>query len=184
MRCFFGITPNPESINDICQHIGRLQEIAGIPPHVLRWQSAMQLHITLLFMGNITAEDIAAMDPLVEGICKNSQQMMLTTGSTILFPTTRKPRCLVLEILESEELSKLHQEIKTVARETGIQVESRHYHPHLTLARIHKGSRIDFAERQELNIQFNIDKVTLFSSQATEQGSRYDMVREYPLSIE
>ncbi|WP_020408234.1 RNA 2',3'-cyclic phosphodiesterase [Hahella ganghwensis] len=182
MRCFLGITPEPEIVSLISAHIQYLKQTHAMKLSLLRWQSRQQLHITLLFLGETSIDTLSSLTPDISQICKEFDDIKLSTAGIRLFPSSRRPRCLTMEIQESSELTRLHDEVAAAAHRIGFPLENRQYRPHITLARINHRLKPDFAHIPELPLQFNVGKIALFSSHTAEQGSRYEVEAEYPFN--
>jgi 2'-5' RNA ligase len=140
-----------------------------------------QMHVTLHFVGTANVDALAtALQPIAvkcfpldfEGVWHFSS----ADGSTTLWAGVRA----------SPELLDLHQQIASVLKREGYQLETRRYSPHVTLAR--GGSIVTaqaIAEFLSRNADFQISNVAisgfcLYSSMMTNSTPIYTIERHFP----
>ncbi len=151
-----------------------------------RWIEPENLHITLRFAGDVTppvarefAANLAAIsfDPFPLEISG-----LATFGGD-------EPRVLFAAIKPAEALSALARANETAARRAGLKPESRRFVPHITLARLQPGPRIQpiarFLERKGgLRLPpFTVTRFVLYSSKPMTGGGPYVIEHAYPSSI-
>lgn len=102
---------------------------------VLRWVKPEQLHITLVFLGEV---DEARADAVIEayGAPAAVAPFDLAFRGVGVFPERGAPRAVWIGIAEGEsELSGLQRLLAARALELGVVLDSRPFRPHLTLGR-------------------------------------------------
>lgn len=160
---------------------------------LLPWASFVRpagIHLTLHFLGDISPK-------LAEGLGSELAREVaplapfdLCSGGLGIFPDPRRPRVLWVGLGDSDPLAELHRACGTVLRRRKLKVESRRYHPHLTLARFRKpldrpaldtlaceleGGAIDLG-------RIPVGEVRLYRSELLPQGARYSVLAAAPLA--
>jgi RNA 2',3'-cyclic 3'-phosphodiesterase len=129
MRIFVGVDLDPE----VRARIERFVEgVQGFAPEA-RWVRPESLHVTLKFIGEQTAEQVAALTERLRRM--ESREIEIRCGGFGFFPTAKAPRVFWIGVHAGPELAELAAGIDTAAAELGIPREERPYSPHLTLAR-------------------------------------------------
>jgi 2'-5' RNA ligase len=159
---------------------------AGVP---VKWVEPDNLHITLLFLGEVDARETPAVCKAVEQACRRVKPFAMTLAGTGAFPTPRRPRTLIVHVTEgAAELVALHDALEGPLLESGCyRREERTYKPHLTLGRV-KGREASepltaavqqFAGWQ--GGQSHVDGVLVMSSELRPQGPEYTVLCRAPL---
>src|SRR5436190_16833481 len=65
-----------------------------------KWVEADNLHVTLLFLGEVDNRDVPAICASVEGVCAGVAPFAMTVAGVGAFPTVRRPRTLIAMIGE------------------------------------------------------------------------------------
>ena len=112
----------------------RLAE-TGVP---VKWVEPQNLHITLLFLGEVDAREVPAVCKAVEQACHGIAPFPMTLAGTGAFPTVRRPRTLIVHVTEgADQLVALHDALEPPLMSLGCyRREERAYRPHLTLGRV------------------------------------------------
>ena len=127
MRLFLAL-PLPDPIRAVA---AGLQQ----PPSAeLRWTPPAQLHLTLRFLGDTPDEKI---EPLIARLAAiRVEAFLLTLEGVGAFPPKSAPRVLWLGIGSGHpRLHQLRQRVDDALLASGLDVDLRHFHPHITLAR-------------------------------------------------
>lgn len=163
--------------------VGLQQRLAdvGVP---VKWVEADNLHITLLFLGEVDARETPEICRAVESACRSIRPFSFTLAGTSAFPTPRRPRTLIVGVTEGgPELIALHDAIESPLMELGCyRREDRPFKPHLTLGRI-KG-QVDTAPLIGAIKQFEgwqggqntVDEVLVMSSELKADGPEYTIL--------
>lgn len=177
-RLFVALRP-PRAIRDIL--ITAMHGIAGA-----RWQNDEQFHLTLRFIGEVDrhqAEDIAA---ALGGLY--APTVTVRIAGVDLFERQGRPHMVWAGVEPHEALAALHRKVDQLLARVGVAPETRTFMPHVTLARLNRGSG-PVAPFLALNSDlaspdFAFDHVTLYESELGHGGSRYHPVARYPLGSE
>ena len=128
MRLFVALWPPPEAVAELGAAVSALREQAPGP----RWTAPQQWHLTLTFLGEVSEADVPELSARLARAAARSPTLGLRFrgggrfGRRVLF--TRVDG-------DHDPLVRLAAATTAAARRTGLAVEDRAYHPHLTLAR-------------------------------------------------
>jgi 2'-5' RNA ligase len=177
-RLFVALCP-PRSVRDIL--IAAMHGISGA-----RWQNDEQLHLTLRFIGEVDhhrAEDIAA----ALGALHASPVTARIAGVS-LFERQGRPHMVWAGIEPHAPLAALHRKVDQLLARVGVAPEMRAFVPHITLARLNRGSGPVgpfLALNNDLaSPTFEFSYITLYESELGHGGSHYHPVVRYPLGGE
>lgn len=174
-RLFVALRP-PRPIREML--ISAMHGVSGA-----RWQSDEQLHLTLRFIGEVDrhrAEDIAAALGAIYAPAVTAR-----IAGVDLFERHGRPHMLWAGVEPHEPLAALHRKVDQLLARVGVAPETRAFVPHITLARLNRGSG-PVASFLALNSDlasapFEFGHVTLYESEMGHGGSRYHPVARYPL---
>ena len=100
----------------------------------VRWSGAHQIHLTLVFLGNVLPEIEEKLRAALLEIRFHSFFLPLQGLGT--FPGKGRPKILWLGVGRGHpHLFQLHKKVTDAALAAGLQPELRPWHPHITLAR-------------------------------------------------
>lgn len=174
-RLFVALRP-PRAIRAIL--IAAMHGISGA-----RWQSDDQLHLTLRFIGEVDrhmAEDIAAALGALY-----APAVAARIAGVDLFERQGRPHMIWAGVEPHEPLAALHRKVDQLLARVGVEPETRAFVPHITLARLNRGSgpvAPFLAQSSDLaSPVFEFGHVTLYESELGHGGSRYHPVARYPL---
>ncbi len=175
-RLFVALRP-PRPIRE--QLIAVMHGVSGA-----RWQDDGQLHLTLRFIGEVDrhrAEDIAA---ALGGL--HAPTIAARIAGVSLFEHHGRPHMVWAGVEPAGPISALHRKVDQLLGRVGITAETRAFLPHITLARLNRGSG-PVAAFLALNgdlasSPFVFDYVVLYESEMGHGGSRYHPVARYPLA--
>lgn len=165
---------------DVADDLSRRQQ--GIPG--ARWLPLDHLHITLRFFGE-TAEPVAAeLNSELERV--EGGPMEIRLDGVGAFGEGDQLRALWAGVAENAALNQLAGRCEAAARRAGMKPEKRPFKPHVTLAYLRRAEPTRVAAWiQGHNLlkspPFLVTWFGLYSSWPTDEGSRYDLEREYGL---
>jgi 2'-5' RNA ligase len=167
--------------DDVAEVLKRRQ--SGLPG--ARWRPAEALHVTLAFYGETderTADDLASELARISG-----GPFELTLNGVGAFGDAFKTRAVWAGVEPSERLTVLAGRCRAAGQRAGFRMEAREYRPHVTLAYLKPQTNPDrigawLAGHNLLRSPpFRVDRFGLYSSVLTQDGSHYQLEREYPL---
>jgi RNA 2',3'-cyclic 3'-phosphodiesterase len=178
LRLFTALSIPP----DVVETLARRQ--SGLPG--ARWRPAEALHVTLAFYGEVdgrTADDLAG--ELMRAA--TGGPLEITLAGVGAFGDAHRTRAIWAGVETSERLSVLAGRCRAAGERAGIKAERREYRPHVTLAYLKPQAdpaRIGawIAGHNLLHSPpIRIDRFGLYSSVLTDDGSHYQLEREYLL---
>lgn len=150
-----------------------------------RWRPEEALHVTLAFYGEVSetqADDLAAE---LARIPPGGFDLELKGVGA--FGDAHRSHTLWAGVVPNDRLTVLAGRCRTAAERAGIRMEPRVYKPHLTLAYLKTQTHPDrigawITDHNLLQSPaIRIDRFGLYSSLLSENGSTYELEREYPL---
>ncbi|WP_028583924.1 RNA 2',3'-cyclic phosphodiesterase [Desulfogranum mediterraneum] len=168
----------PESIRDGLQRLCH-----GLPR--ARWLAPEQLHLTLSFIGEVDGAVFADIREVLAEITAAPFELQL--DGLGFFPPRGKPRVLWAGLAASTPLLGLQQRIQGRLLELGLDLETRKYAPHITLARIQQTpvsrlSRYLESHGRFCSPPFSVDRFQLYSSVLSSKGAVHWLEQEYLLT--
>lgn len=149
-----------------------------------RWSAAENLHITLLFIGEVGREEAAEIDETLAGI--RAPGFHLKIAGVGSFGEGREARSLWAGVERAEPLLHLQKKIERALSDHDIDPDGRKFSPHITLARL-KNPRPDHVrEFLAHHVGFNggvltVRNFALFQSFTGNEGAHYEKLAEYSL---
>jgi 2'-5' RNA ligase len=129
-----------------------------------RWLREDKTHLTLVFLGNATADQVAAFQPALEALVRGRTPFTLRLARAGTFVTARAPSVLWLGVEgDLTALNRLQQDAVSGL----IGAEDRPYVPHVTLGRAKREGAFEGLKtglEAFTSIEFRVDTLTLFES--------------------
>ena len=148
-----------------------------------RWQGDDQLHLTLRFIGDVDrhqAEDVHAALSAV-----HHPRFEIALAGVGAFDRRGEPSALWAGVAPQEPLKILHKKVDQAIARIGLEPEHRAYVPHITLARLPRGSGPvgGFLEATGplASPPFRVDDFCLYESRLTPEGAIYTIIERYSL---
>ena len=104
----------------------------------VKWTEPDNLHVTLLFLGEVDDRDLVPLCRCVSDCCTARPAFGMSVETVGCFPNPRRPRVLWVGVGEgTQELCALHDALEPPLLELGCyRREERRYTPHITLGRV------------------------------------------------
>ena len=149
-----------------------------------RWVKPENYHLTLRFIGDLSAQDAADLDLILRAI--SSELFHLQFCGIGYFGKAEKPRSIWVDVAPNKALFRLHGKVERSVINSGFGAEGRKFKPHVTLARFRSRKPRNFASYFGMNGAFStapflVSSFTLFESSLGHGGSNYTALNEYPL---
>ncbi|MGG2201569.1 RNA 2',3'-cyclic phosphodiesterase [Paenibacillus validus] len=155
-----------------------------------KWVHPDDLHITLLFIGNVNAERLHEVRAALDAACTGAsgKTFNLQLGKLGTFGKKQSPSVLWADIQgELAPLGAIQRRVETAMQDLlGIEPEQRAYKPHLTLARTYNGTWVWSPELMRLHpptdeaSAWRCDEVVLYRSHLG-QTPMYEPVSKHSL---
>ncbi|MBL8014006.1 MAG: RNA 2',3'-cyclic phosphodiesterase [Candidatus Omnitrophica bacterium] len=158
---------------DCVDYISTLQsQIKGIIPD-LKWVNPDNCHITLKFLGSISADSIEHITKALQPSLESTNSFSVKTSNVSTFPSLQSPKILWLGL--SDPQNKLQLLFNTVEETLySFPKENRPFIAHITLARGHIPTSMFFINAiQTKSVEINIRHVTFYQSILSLQEPKY-----------
>lgn len=135
------------------EEVARLDAAIGARDATLRWVPVHQWHVTLVFCGEVDAAVVPELTERLSRAAARTPALTLRLDGAGTFPP-QSSRARVLWVgLDGDvvTLSRLAERCAAAARRCGIDVETRRFRPHLTVARARRGTADATAHVQRLS---------------------------------
>jgi len=149
----------------------------------VRWVHKDQLHITLLYLGNLHDR---AINEVVQSLADvNHEPFDFQVNGAGCFPDKNHPKVIYAAVSEKSGLMKLRNKIVQQAGKFCDKPDNRKYKPHITLARI-KGRNVNFSTDILLSQNFeplnvSAESYYLYESRLTKDGAKYKKLNRFDL---
>jgi 2'-5' RNA ligase len=166
MRLFIAIDM-PDDVKRVLSGLRR--DIPGV-----RWVPPEQMHLTLLFLGEVPEERLEILCCALSTI--EIFPFTLNFSRTGCFPRPSSPRVLWAGVDRQPVLTELAQRVRKATESCGIQIDERAFSPHITLARIKQPAScnvFDFINRpvSDNKLSVPVQHFTLYQSCLTQHGA-------------
>jgi len=181
----------PEDVRArVAAHVARLQEVFTWPLKI-SWEREEKLHLTLKFLGEMELTEVAALTRAAERAAKSVERCELIIQEAGAFPLNGNPRVLWLGLSDdTHRLARLQEQLETECAREGLPRETRAFHPHITIARIHisnAAARHVAKLHREMTFApapLTANEVTVMQSRPGAGGSRYTPLSRHQLKTE
>jgi 2'-5' RNA ligase len=156
----------------------------------VKWVEPENLHVTLLFLGEVDALEVVNVCRAVRGVAELTDSFVLGTSGVGAFPNLRRPRTLWVGNEEGRaELLALHDRLEDALLKLGAyRREGREFTPHITLGRVNGDAPPALREALKLEADWQggtqeIREVHVMSSELAPAGPRYNVVSRDRLRV-
>lgn len=183
MRAFISINLSPETLQqfaDIQEKISSTLDKREASS--MRWESIDKLHITMLFLGEVSPPELKEVKKSLSHINPGIGKIDFTSRSIGAFPNLRSPRVLFANLKENGQLLTLAGEIHNEMKKLGY-TSDKNFHPHITLGRIKRDRKVNLTKLSSINfdINFSASSFHLMESKLLPTGSKYSIIEKYSL---
>lgn len=174
-RLFVALRP-PSAVRKIL--LGAMGGISGA-----RWQNEDQLHLTLRFIGEVDRHRAGDIYAALGGIHQSPFALALSGIGT--FERRGLTDTVWAGVTPHEPLRVLHKKVDAALARVGVAPDERAYLPHITLARLKRGSgpvgNLLESAGGLASPPFTVDGFALFESDLTAEAAIYSVIERYPL---
>lgn len=156
----------------------------------VRWVASKNIHLTARFLGDTDEKLVPKIIQSIDQIASEHPAFDAVLDRVGGFPNLRRPRVIWVGGPEPlEPAAKIARQLELKMRELRFAPENRDFKAHLTLGRVREGQSLGplgpKLESYELDpIPLHLDRLVLFKSTLTPQGSIYERLHEAPLGSE
>ena len=155
-----------------------------------RWTKEHNLHITLLFLGDISDEDLGEVCKITEKVALKHKPFSINLKNISYGPPKKMPPRMVWVKGEmSKDSSSLKDDLEDSLIGGGVRFssENRGFSPHITLGRIRTWElrNMELEEipeiSEEINLNFEVNSIEVMGSQLKKGGPEYIVLESGPL---
>jgi 2'-5' RNA ligase len=182
-RLFVALEIGATALDRVADEQARLAET--MRGSSLRWTKRDQLHITLVFIGDVSDDRAAQLVEIMRAPISQPPFRFELCGVGA-FPPRGAPRALWIGVKSgAEQVIQLQSLIAGRLEDVGVEREGRPFSPHLTLARWRESRPSDrpgtSATSPSTIARVDVNTVTLFQSRVSSAGSTYTRLADCPL---
>lgn len=187
MRVFIAIDIDESIIKALGDLQSDMQGKADIKKSDARWVNPDTLHLTLKFLGEIKDEQVVDVCRAVEVVAGRHQNFEFDVEAVGYFGGKSARVLWVGAGNESDELSKLQQDLEQELAQVGWPKENRKFSGHLTLCRVRNPrAGFELAKMTESYKDFKLgtmpaDSLCVYQSDLTPKGPIYTVLGNYKL---
>lgn len=155
-----------------------------------KWVHEENFHITLKFLGNVTAERVTAVSEVVRFIAEQTEAFDLVLSGVGAFPRLSRPSVVWVGISDgSDRIASLAEKIDFELGRLGFECENRPFSGHVTVARVRTPKNLERLKGMIENLQgqhvgaFGVESVAIMKSELRRTGPIYTAINEYGLRI-
>jgi 2'-5' RNA ligase len=156
----------------------------------VRWVNARNIHLTLVFLGDLPIEQITPIKAVLNQACQGIEAFELQAAGTGTFGgRPNHPHVVWAGIDNCPPLAQLQHDIAEGLAQAEIDFDQKPFSPHLTLGRVkgidrHTGSLLEKIKKyQDTPIgNIGIDHVELIQSDLTPRGAEYTVLHRVALN--
>lgn len=177
MHYFIGIKA-PASIEELVKMYIEKYDLAKtykVIPHL------DDLHITLLFIGELPDNKIAPLQESLASLSNKHNNFVLTVDGLSFFGSPKGPRVVYLSVQQSNELDVLQQAVAEIgADQLGVELDNR-FTPHITIAKKRKiNGEFPIQKEKATPLLFHVDEFSLFRIHPS-KTPKYEAVQTFSL---
>lgn len=156
----------------------------------ITFTSLHNIHLTLLFLGDISASLVPEITSLMEAVAYDHDPFTMEIKRLEIFGSSYDPKVIWVGAEPKEKLQSIHADLASAMQKIGYRADRQNFVPHFTLGRIKK-------LKDKHNFQNNIEKhthktfqvidvkeVVLYESCLTPDGPIYNIQGVAPLGCE
>ena len=161
-----------------------LQERLAQSGAPVKWVEPENLHVTLLFLGEVNPHDVAGVCKAVADVCNDHAAFPLAVQRASCFGNPRRPRTLWVGVESgATELCALHDALEPPLLDLGCyRREERQFTPHITIGRVKIDRPNDSLAASLAKLaawqagQVRVEEIQVLSSELTRDGPIYTVL--------
>lgn len=184
-RLFIAVDPSADTVARVSEFLEALKKKAhrGHAGLKLSWSNAEKFHLTLKFLGSVSADMRPEIEASLERIASATEAFRISLQGTGAFPERGTARVLWAGVSDPErKLAALAEAVEQFIAPLGFPRENRPFAPHLTLARVKEGKDarklLDGSNALEFG-EFSVNEIVLYESKLHPGGSAYLPIARY-----
>ena len=170
--------------HEVEQELGRIGFLLKQKGGRVSWVAPKNIHLSARFLGDTDERLVGTLKELIDRVAKESHTTTLTIDKLGAFPDMKRPRVIWAGLGgDTSPLQATADLIERGVGELGFAPEPKKFKPHLTLGRVREphGTEALMMAVQQFRpspIAVVLDRLVLFKSTLTPQGSIYERLHE------
>jgi len=188
LRCFVAVPLSDELKARVTDFQQRLS--SRLSTYALKWTKRQQLHLTLVFLGNVDADRIDPVKAALTIACTACPPLELKLACAGCFPSIQRPGVVWVGVGgAASSLCALAQSARMAMEPFCERPEKKPFNAHLTIARVKAaparevariGASIQSMKMEPLG-EWRADEVQLIRSELFREGPRYSVLQAIKL---
>ncbi|MBI5020300.1 MAG: RNA 2',3'-cyclic phosphodiesterase [Ignavibacteriales bacterium] len=153
----------------------------------VKWERKDKFHATIKFLGDVKEETLPNVLNEIDSIVSTMEATQVIYQHLGAFPNKKNPRIIWVGCENSEGiLLNLKNTLDQTLSKFGFEIETRPFHPHITLGRIKSSNRLINLLPMLENLTFEpqkaiINEILVMRSILKPEGSEYSIIKNIPL---
>jgi 2'-5' RNA ligase len=172
---------------------------ANWPQLPIRWTKKNNLHITLIFLGSLSEQEVIEVCKTTREITQQYNSFKIRLNKIAYGPPRKIPPRMIWvegacpEIVEGKKIDKLSyfkNDLEgSLLERVNFSPEKRPFSPHITLGRIRgwEWRRIEPEDRpkveSEISLEFEVNSIDVMESHLKKEGAEYAVLESAPLKL-
>lgn len=180
MRLFFAFEL-PEEVRT--EMASAIEDFRNLIPRGVKWVESDNLHITLLFLGDVAGSLVSELAESAEAILSSIKPFVVYDPRIELVPGGQPKVIWVRYDTDRREVYRIPARLGKIAQERGIRLQKKHFKPHVTLGRpkIFDPRFPHLMKHRFRHKETMIEHAGLWSSQLRPEGPFYSLIESYTL---
>ncbi|NQZ57055.1 MAG: RNA 2',3'-cyclic phosphodiesterase [Lentisphaeraceae bacterium] len=136
------------------------------------------LHVSLIFLGSITEEEVAEVKMFMDAV--KGASFNVDFKEVAFFPNDHSRYLIAATFQGNEQLIDIHRFLHEKISALGIELDKREFKPHVTLARVKKNRRATFSH-MDFKEKMTANAISLFTSDLRSEGPVYSEIHRVEL---
>ena len=188
MRLFIGL-PLPHEVET---ELGRIITHLKAQGGRVTWVAPENIHMTVRFLGETDDARVPKLKALISEVAQHLRPAHLVIDRLGGFPNLHKPRVIWAGVTpgsDVDRLAKMARHVELEVRQMRFGPDQKGFKPHMTLGRVKDPSGLQqltatLSSMRIEPVRVLIDRIVLFKSTLTPQGSIYERLHEGMLGEE
>jgi RNA 2',3'-cyclic 3'-phosphodiesterase len=189
LRLFIAV-PVPEEVKTEMEK-AQAELRGAVPKGLVRWTRREQFHLTLKFLGNVSALNLEQLTQAVREACRGLTALELSAERIGFFPDARRPRVVWVGIRDQrQELLRLQRAIEAASRGFTAEAPEGEFTGHVTLGRFKSVRRGELKRLAEVVAglverrfgAWTADTVEVLRSELVPDGARHTTLASISLA--
>ncbi len=194
LRCFVAVTVGERITAPVAAAVAELQAVARADALRLSWVRPEGWHVTLEFLGDITAEQVERVRSILPAAFAVMPVLSVVARGLFTLPEKRTPRVVAMGFRDDAGLASLAAAVEAALESIDLECERRGFVSHMTVARIRDpeallqigrwkrfGALVEAMREREFG-RDEIGSAGLFHSRLDPGGSRYERIANFPFA--